>query len=141
MAVTITVDDVTQPTGELMASFFPENDMTTLVVGWISQAASKVAAQGIVAPNENDAALAWVYYRAYQHVSLRLESDFASKNISSGAGNATIGRTTDQRKFFIDREQYWYSLFNSYNIVSPIAATPSFFGRIGVGRDSNVFVG
>lgn len=137
MAITLIVDDLKQPTGELMPSLFPGNDIDLLIAGWLQQASDEILFRGIADVDATQAAYAWVYYRAYEHVSIRLNAEFASRVISSGAGNATQSVTGDQRKFFADRSMYWFGFFNSYTAPTAVnaASIPFFFGRVNAGND------
>lgn len=131
MTVTVTSAQCVQPEGELFAELFPNNDLANLVSGWLAKASDEVTALNIASTNQNDAALAYVYWRAYDHICLRMANEFASKTIHSGAGDATIAQTNDQRKFFQDRRQFWYDRFYSYQppTDAQAVAVPVFFGR------------
>ena len=60
-----------------------------------------------------------------------MASEFASKTVHSGAGDATISQTNDQRKFFQERAQFWQGQFYSYQppTANQSAAVPVFLGR------------
>lgn len=131
MSVTITSSSCIQPEGELFTALFPENNLDVLVAGWLAKASDEVVALGITSTYQNDAALAYVYWRAYDHICLRMANEFASKTTHSGAGDATISQTNDQRKFFQERKQFWYDRFYSYQppTDAQAVAVPVFFGR------------
>lgn len=134
MAVTLTIYDLKQPTGELDESLFPTGNIDSLVAGWLAQAADEVA--NITAADQDAAARAWVYYRAYSHVAQRLASSPANVVIDS-----TVTRTTsaDQRKYFADLATYWLNFFYSLNITTPSAANPAFFGTVKARRYGSTF--
>lgn len=112
--MTVSVTDCIQPEGELFGALFPDNNLEDLVSGWLTKGVARVAALGIAAASQDDAVIAYVYWRAYDQISLRMANEFASKTVHSGAGDATIAQTNDQRKFMQDRAQYWYDRFNEY---------------------------
>lgn len=110
-----------------MPALFPENNLDDLVSGWLTQATSEVNARGIEDGRQNDAVLSWVYWRAYDHISLRMANEFASKVIHSGAGDATVSQTNDQRKFFQDRAAYYRDRFQ-FNSPTPSDTAAVFYG-------------
>lgn len=130
MSITLNSVDFVQPDGELSSYLFPENNMDDLLAGWLAKAAEQVV--NVPTASQNDAAQAYVYHRAYQHISLRMANEFASKNINSGAGNATISTTAEQRDYFRKRADFWLASFNGYNTdaTGPQAAIPAFFGKV-----------
>lgn len=136
MSITLGSVDFVQPDGELSGYLFPENDIDNLLAGWLAKAAEQVV--NVPTASQNDAAQAYVYHRAYQHISLRMANEFASKNINSGAGNATISTTAEQRDYFRKRADFWLASFNGYNTdtTGPQAAIPAFFGKVSVRRQA-----
>lgn len=131
MSITVTSAQCVQPEGELFAELFPNNNLDDLVSGWLTKASAEVAALNIVSTNQDAAALAYVYWRAYDHICLRMANEFASKTVHSGAGDATLSQTNDQRKFFQERAAFWQGQFYSYQPPTDdqAAAVPAFFGR------------
>jgi len=131
MSVTLTSANCVQPEGELFPALFPNDTLEDLVSGWLAKAADEIAALNITSTYQDDAAKAYVYWRGYDHICLRMASEFASKTVHSGAGDATISQTNDQRKFFQERAQFWQSQFYSYQPAADAqaAAVPVFFGR------------
>lgn len=131
MSITVTSANFIQPDGELFAALFPNDDLDNLVSGWLAKARDEVTALNITSTYQDAAALAYVYWRAYDQICLRMANEFASKTIHSGAGDATISQTNDQRKFFQERAQFWQGQFYSYQPPTDdqAAAVPAFFGR------------
>lgn len=133
MAVTLTVDDLEQPLGELDASLFPNGDIDNLCAAWLAQAIAKIEANtGIATADQDAAAAAWVYYRAYMQVADRF-----ANSPSTIVVDGTVTRTTaaDQRKYFADRAAYWLDFYYSYNTLVALAAVPAFFGTVKARRD------
>lgn len=132
MAVTLTTSACKQPDGELFAALFPDDDIDTLLTGWLQSAIPEVAKMQVASADQNNAAQAWVYYRGYQHINLRLQSSPSSRIIHSGAGDATISSSGDQRKYFKEKEGYWFNMFYGYSSLktADAAAVPAFFGRV-----------
>ena len=131
MSITVTSASCVQPEGELFAALFPNDTLEDLVSGWLTKAADEVAALNVASTYHDEAAKAYVYWRGYDHISLRMASEFASKTVHSGAGDATLSQTNDQRKFFQERATFWQSQFYSYQppADAQAAAVPVFFGR------------
>jgi len=131
MSVTLTPANCVQPEGELFPLLFPNDVLEDLVSGWLAKAVDEVAALNVTSTYHDDAAKAYVYWRGYDHICLRMASEFASKTVHSGAGDATISQTNDQRKFFQERASFWQSQFYSYQPPTDdqAAAVPAFFGR------------
>lgn len=79
MAVTLNVDELQQPTGELSNSFFLQGDMDNLLTGWLLAATAKVEGDSRIASTDhNTAAAAWVYYRAYDYIANQIRANPAS---------------------------------------------------------------
>ena len=98
MTVTLTDLDVTQPLGELDSSLFPGSNFAELVNGWLYQAQQKVEANAdIDTANQNDAAAAWVYYRAGMHIANRLAASASSRRL----GPASQSMDADQRAYWL----------------------------------------
>lgn len=64
MAITLTVDSLMYPLGELSKTMFPDGDQASVVELWLDEAKTKC--------DTDDAARHWVYYRAYTAASLRV---------------------------------------------------------------------
>ena len=131
MSITVTSASCIQPEGELFAELFPNSNLDDLVSGWLLKASDEITALNIVSTYQDAAALAYVYWRAYDHICLRMANEFASKTVHSGAGDATLSQTNDQRKFFQERAAFWQGQFYSYQPATDdqAAAVPAFFGR------------
>lgn len=128
MAVTLITDDLVQPVGEIDSGLFPNGDIDLLVTSWLSQAVAKVEANtGITTANQNAAAAAWVYYRAYTLVADRL-ANTAQTIMVDGQVTRTTG--ADQRKYFAGRAEYWLGVYYSLNTLIPAITVPTFFGTV-----------
>jgi hypothetical protein len=131
MSVTLTVDDLEQPLGELDASLFPSGNIDNLVTVWLSQAITTVEANtGIATADQDEAAAAWVYYRAYTQVADRFANTAQTIMID---GQVTRTTSADQRKYFADRAAYWLEFYYSYNTLVALAAVPTYFGTVKAG--------
>lgn len=134
MAVTLLPDDLIQPIGELSDVLFPDGNLLNMLSGWLVDATNQVnAAPGIALANQNKAAAAWVYYRAYSLVADRLASTPSNIVIDS-----TVTRTmaSDQRKYFADKAKEWLDYYFSQNITTPIPDNPVFFRTVKAQRFS-----
>ncbi len=81
MAVTLTLDDLISPLGELQKGMFPAGNIEDLVYAWLDLA--------IASTSSNAAARHMVYYKAYTEVANRLASEYASSN-TAGEVSQTI---------------------------------------------------
>lgn len=124
MAVTLFSDDLVQPAGELSDVLFPDGNIGELVAGWLRDAKTKVA--NVAETEQDGAAAAWVYYRAYRHVADRM----ASAPSHMIAGPRTEDFDFNQRKYFAERADYWLDIYYSLNLTVPQAAIPAFFGTV-----------
>lgn len=114
MAVTVTVMDLQQPTGELTESLFPGSNFDGLLAGWLAQATEKAEGNSaIAAANHDAAAAAWVYHRAYSHVAQRLASS-PIRVSTSVDGSVAKEMTKDQREHFITLAQSWLDSYDAY---------------------------
>ncbi len=132
MAVTLTTFDLIQPDGELSESLFPSGDFNVLLAGWLGQATGKVEANtAIAATNQNSAAAAWVYHRAYDHIAQRLASSPVRVSTSID-GSVSKEMAQDQRKFWADKaveKKADYEAFETES-ASTTSVVPVFFGRV-----------
>lgn len=126
MAVTLTIDDLKQPTGELAEALFPGETLDTLLAGWLTQAATLVTGNASIATaSHNPAAAAWVYHRAYGYKVLLMASD--PNDVTVGERSETYA--ADQRKQFVALRDSYLSRYSSYEVPALTSATPVFFGR------------
>jgi hypothetical protein len=126
MAVTLATYDLIQPTGELTEELFPGGDFDTWLAGWLGQAEAKVEADTTIATaDQNTAAAAWVYYRAYAHKVLLMMADPSDIKI----GDRSEGFTDAQRQAFVALRDAKLAEYNAYP--SPATAVmPAYFGRV-----------
>ncbi len=116
MAITLVVNDFKEPLGELQDELFPSG-LDTLLSGWLAQATVKVtAATGIA--NQDAAAEAWVYYRAYNHIAQRMNAEAAQASLESGVSR-TIA--SDQRAYFSARAIYWLDAYDALDTIVTVA--------------------
>lgn len=97
MAVTITIDDLIQPAGQLAPSYFPDADLDAQIDGWLDVATTKVEADTTIVA-QNNAAAAWVYYLAYSYIADRIGA--MPNTVSLGSGEAV-------QTYSKDRPDYW----------------------------------
>jgi hypothetical protein len=81
VAVTLQLDDLVSPKGELLPSMFPAGNIDELVDTWLEQASA--------ATSSDAAARHMIYYRAYTHVANRLAGMDASRS-SGGEVSASV---------------------------------------------------
>lgn len=130
MAVTLITDDLTLPNGELSTDLFPDN-CETLLVGWLQQAAAKVeASEGITTAEQNEAAAAWVYYRAYTAVADRMAQE--AESITVGPRTERTG--ANRFKYFMDRANYWLGVYQALDAVEAETPVMAFFGTVKTRR-------
>jgi len=128
MAVTLGTYQLYQPDGELESSLFPDGNMEEMVTGWLAQAATKVEADaGIATADQNDAAAAWVYYRAYSYV----EQWMMQQASSAEADGLSRTISNDQRAYFSRKANEWQDKANGYSVPT---ARVAFFGVARAGR-------
>lgn len=130
MAVTLTTFDLIQPDGELSESLFPSGDFNVLVAGWLGQATAKVEANTAIATaDQNTAAAAWVYHRAYDHIAQRLASSPVRVSTSID-GSVSKEMAQDQRTFWAKKAAEKKADYEALETVSASSAVvPVFFGR------------
>lgn len=129
MAVTLDTYDLKQPVGELESSLFPDTtmDIDVALTGWLAQATTKVEADADIATaDQNAAAAAWVYYRAYSYVAQWMKAE--PERVEVGERTEWLG--ADRAKFFQDLANKWESTFNGYS--APTVRT-AFFGLARAG--------
>jgi len=122
MAVTLGTYQLYQPDGELESSLFPDDNMEEMLAGWLAQAATKVEADtDIATADQNDAAAAWVYYRAYSYIAQWMKAE--PERMEVGERREWLG--ADRAKFFGAKSQSWLDSFNGF---STPTARVAFFG-------------
>jgi len=129
MAVTLDTYDLKQPVGELESSLFPDTtmDIDVALTGWLAQATTKVEADADIATaDQNAAAAAWVYYRAYTYVVQWL-STLPSSATVDGMSRTIAG---DQRAHFSKKAAEWLATFEGFS--APTVRT-AFFGLAKAG--------
>lgn len=95
MAVTIETDDLVVPAGELSNHYFPQGDMATQLTGWLAAATDKVEADSSIdSDDHNEAAAAWIYYRAYTYIANQLAA--LPSQASEGDGAISVSYSASQ---------------------------------------------
>lgn len=122
MTVTLEPDDLILPAGELSNDYFPLGDLDDQLVGWLAIAVEKVEANSAIDTARHDnAAAAYVYYRAYDYIANLLAALPTSQSEGDGAINVVIAQ---------DRPEFWRLKANSklaaYNGLI-VASTGAFF--------------
>lgn len=74
------VTDFISPDGLLTADLFPGKNLEAMVSAWLTDGETRAAAADTL-ERRNEAATAWVYYRAYFDVWQRLSSNPASLSL------------------------------------------------------------
>lgn len=128
MSVSLTIDDLKQPTGELDDAMFPNGDIDNLLSGWLSQAETKVS--DFSTDTQDEAAAAWVYYRGFSAIASRMANTAESVTV----GPRTERTSASQQKYFADRAAYWFDIYNGLDVVTPTIANPAFFGSVKARR-------
>ena len=112
MAVTITPDDLTVPAGELSNNYFPQGDLATHIMGWLGAATTKVEADSsISAANQDNAAAAWVYYRAYDYIANQLAA--LPSEVSEGDGAIRVSYAVTQFRYYQGLAEKWLGKFDA----------------------------
>lgn len=123
----MTASDFTFPEGQVREDNFPDHTTTELesaIETWITSAETKVAEANATDVNldsdeQEEAVSAWVYYRAFQSVYLRLRNDPLEADLGDGG---SLKYTEDQVQSFMQRAQFFREKFQEY--VSPDDRTP-----------------
>jgi hypothetical protein len=93
--MTATALDLLQPTGRLVASYFPDDDTQTL-----TDRLTTYLTEGYGDDPTNDAAaIQWAYFRAYSAIAERIALSPASAALP---GVGSVGFNSSQPKFFAD---------------------------------------
>lgn len=116
----LTNADFIFPVGELQASMFPGQVLTTLIDAWIAQAVTKVA--GLSPLVQDTAATHWVYFRAYSAIAKRIGVNPTRESFGGNSGGG-VQSTVDWGQ---NKSTYWEELaqkaldnFNSYVPAEP----------------------
>ena len=135
MAVTLVIDDLQQPIGELSTELFPTGNLGELLDGWLTQATNKVDADtGIATADQNTAATAWVYYRAYSYKANMQASTPNQVNFSNQPGVSKT-MSVDQREYFVNLASTKLAEYEGFAAASSTVSTaPAYFGRVSARR-------
>lgn len=122
MAVTLEITDFLLPLGDLYPELFPGFNLPDLLDGWINQAIGQVESNsGIEAADHNDAASAWVRYRAY---SLKAQTVAAAPS-SASVGPTSKSYAQDQRTYWRQKAIDALSEFVGFDTANPVQRTPA----------------
>lgn len=107
--VTLPIQDLKYPVGELQPSMFPDGDLDANLQLWLADAKLKVA--GLDADLQNAAAAAWVYHRAYTAVALRIGN---TPTTDGSFGDRSTTWSGDRVGFFQTKAKEWLATFTGY---------------------------
>lgn len=123
MAVTLTVDDLLYPNGEMQPIMFPDGDVETALVVWLNEAESLTA--------DNGAAAHYVYYRGYNAAANRIAATPSSE--STGMGNHSVSWSDGRVKDWRYLANYHKGEFDKAASTSAMTLPRGFFGKVSVG--------
>jgi len=101
MAITLDTADLIYPLGELQNSMFPDGDLEQAVSAWLLIAKSKTT--------DDQPALHFVYWRAYDAVANRLAAQFSNENYY---GNVSRSISTGQVNYYRDKAEAHMQEYN-----------------------------
>lgn len=122
MAVTLTIDDLKYPDGEMQPVMFPDGDIDDVLVGWLTAASSLTT--------DNDAAAHYVYWRGYNAVANRIAATPSSE--STGQGSHSVSWSDSRVKELRTLANYHKGEYEKVAAVSTINQPRSYFGRVSV---------
>jgi hypothetical protein len=118
--VAVTVADLTAPTGELQASWFSTPSLATAAGIWIVLGADRVP-EGATSDQSDAVVTAYVYWRGYGDVLMRMARD--PNSVSIDKGDISASYAADQRKYFAAKVAEWKSAYDvAVNDVTAVAA-------------------
>lgn len=122
MAVTLNLDDLKYPTGELQPRMFPDGDIDTVLATWLTEA--------IGLTTDDTAASHYVYWRGYSAVANRIAATPTSQSTSTGSHSTTWGknRIDDMRSLADYHKGEFDKIVESSSLTQPQA----YFGRVSV---------
>jgi len=123
MAVTITLDDLKYPGGEIQPRMFPDGDIDVVLTIWLLEASALTDAT-------DDIATHYIYWRAYSAVANRIAATPTSQSTSTGSHSTTWGqnRVSDMRNLADYHKNEYDKLVEASTLTQPHA----YFGRVSV---------
>ncbi len=115
--MSLSAEQLKAPQGELEESFFPLGDLGDRLDAWLAEANARVGS--LASAIRDSAAKAYVYYRAFDAIQLRLSTEPASVSLDSGKTERTY--TRDQIAELRRRRDEYRAEFNSYFQSTPSA--------------------
>jgi len=123
MAVTLTIDDLIYPTGEMQPVMFPDGDIADAIATWLTDASGLTT--------DNDAAAHYVYYRGYNAAANRIAATPSSE--STSMGSHSVSWSDSRIKTLRDLANYHKSEFDKAAETSYVTQPRAFFGKVSVG--------
>jgi hypothetical protein len=123
MAVTLTVDDLLYPSGEMQPVMFPDGDVEIALVLWLNEA--------MTLATDNAAAAHYVYYRGYNAAANRIAATPSSE--STGMGSHSVSWSDSRVKALRDLANYHKAEFDKGAETAGVTQPRAFFGRASVG--------
>ena len=122
MAVTLTVNELLYPDGEMQPVMFPDGDIEVVLDGWLTIAATLTT--------DNNAAAHYVYWRGYNAIANRIAATPSSESTSQGAHSVSWSdsRIRELRRL----ADYHKSEFDKAAETVDLSLPRSFFGRVRV---------
>jgi hypothetical protein len=114
--VTLVAADLKTPKGELETFMFPDGSLDTRITAYLEEAEDKVA--DLDSGLQDDAARAWVYYRAYKAVCARLGG--TPSQVTLDSGKTEFRYSGEQLKEFQKQRDFYLVQFNGYFADSPV---------------------
>jgi len=123
MAVTITIDDLQYPSGEMQPVMFPDGDIEAALSAWLIEA--------IALTSDNEAASHYCYYRGYNAIANRIAATPSSE--STGMGSHSVSWSDSRVKQMRDLANYHKAEFDKAAETAYVTQPRAFFGRVTVG--------
>jgi len=122
----LTYADILDPVGKVLPSMFPSDTTAALqdrLTGWLTEAYAKPEVVAITDDAvKNDAARAWVYYRAFDSVANRMMLT-ASKVSLTDQGSQEF--TNQQLAYFVSLRNSAFEDFSGMIVVTTSRTSPS----------------
>ncbi len=120
MAVTLTVDDLKYPDGEMLPVMFPDSDIDDVLTAWLN-AASALTTDNTIAGH-------YVYWRGYSAVANRIAATPSSE--STGQGSHSVSWSDSRVKAMVDRANYHKGEYERLTDAERLGQPQAYFGRV-----------
>jgi hypothetical protein len=117
--MSLTVQDLIAPKGELEEFMFPDGGLESRVQAYLNEAIAKVS--GLAAASQDGAARAWVYHRAYKAFSMALSAQPAEATLDSGKTEWKF--SSEQIKTFKAQSDYWLEQYQGFFSDTPVGVS------------------